>query len=221
EAAITPLTLAGFAQIKALSTRNDAPAKASRPFDKERDGFVMGEGAGVVVLETEEFMKMRKATPLAEIIGYGASADAYHITAPDPDGEGAYLAMMEALRFGKTSPESISYVNAHGTSTPMNDAIETKAIKRVFKEHAKKLVVNSTKSMIGHLLGAAGAVGAVATILEINGGFFHPTINQDTPDENCDLDYVPNVSRDADIQNAVVNSFGFGGQNASLILKKV
>jgi len=221
EAAITPMTVAGFAQMKALSTRNDAPEQASRPFDKDRDGFVMGEGAGVIVLETEESVQKRGVSPIAEIIGYGASADAYHLTAPDPEGEGAFRAMTAALAWRNTPKETVDYVNAHGTSTPVGDPIETIATKRVFGEHARKVAVNSTKSMIGHLLGAAGAVGMVATLIQIQEGFIHPTINHELPGDGCDLDYVPKIARDAKINTAVVNSFGFGGQNASILLKRI
>ncbi len=221
ESAITPMTVAGFAQMKALSTRNDDPERASRPFDKDRDGFVMGEGAGILVFESEESMNRRGAKPLAEVIGYGASADAYHLTAPDPEGEGAARAMNMALDWRKTTKESVNYVNAHGTSTPIGDPIETLAIKKVFGDHSRKLAVNSTKSMIGHLLGAAGAVGAVATVLQIQGGFIHPTINHFSPGEGCDLDYVPQTSREIRIDTALVNSFGFGGQNASVVFRNV
>ncbi|OIP31875.1 beta-ketoacyl-[acyl-carrier-protein] synthase II [bacterium CG2_30_54_10] len=220
EAAIISLNIAGFAQMKALSTRNDAPEKASRPFDKDRDGFVMGEGAGVLILETEASMNRRGAKPLAEVIGYGASADAHHLTAPCPDGEGAYQAMTDALEFSKTPKESVNYVNAHGTSTHLGDVAETIALKRVFGDHAKKLMVNSTKSMIGHLLGAAGTVGAVATVIQMTGGFVHPTINLDCPGEGLDLDYVPNTARNAQIEAGLVNSFGFGGQNACVVFRK-
>ncbi|MBP7633830.1 beta-ketoacyl-ACP synthase II [Candidatus Ozemobacteraceae bacterium] len=221
EAGITPLTVAGFAQMKALSTRNDEPTKASRPYDKDRDGFVMGEGSGSIVIESEESMLKRGAKPIAELVGYGCSADAYHLTAPDPNGEGAFLAMKQALAWNSIPVEQIDYVNAHGTSTPVGDPVEVVAIKRVFGDHAKKLAVNSTKSMIGHLLGAAGAVGTVATLIQMSGGFLHPTINHDQPGEGCDLDFVPNTAREAKIRHAVVNSFGFGGQNASLLFKAV
>lgn len=221
EAGITPLTVAGFAQMKALSTRNDEPTKASRPFDKDRDGFVMGEGSGILVIESEESMLKRGAKPIAEFIGYGCSADAYHLTAPDPNGEGAFLAMRQALAWNSLPVEQIDYVNAHGTSTPVGDPVEVVAVKRVFGEHAKKIAMNSTKSMIGHLLGAAGAVGSVATLIQMTGGFLHPTINHDQPGEGCDLDFVPNTAREAKIRHAVVNSFGFGGQNASLLFKAV
>jgi len=221
EAGITPLTVAGFAQMKALSTRNDEPTKASRPYDKDRDGFVMGEGSGSIVLESEESMLKRGAKPIAELVGYGCSADAYHLTAPDPNGEGAFLAMKQALAWNSIPAEQIDYVNAHGTSTPVGDPVEVVAIKRVFGDHAKKLAVNSTKSMIGHLLGAAGAVGTVATLIQMSRGFLHPTINHDQPGDGCDLDFVPNTAREAKIRHAIVNSFGFGGQNASLLFKAV
>lgn len=221
EAGITPLTVAGFAQMKALSTRNDEPTKASRPFDKDRDGFVMGEGSGMLVIESEESMLKRGARPIAELVGYGCSADAYHLTAPDPNGEGAYLAMKQALAWNSIPAEQIDYVNAHGTSTPVGDPVEVVAVKRVFGEHAKKIAMNSTKSMIGHLLGAAGAVGSIATLIQMSGGFLHPTINHDHPGEGCDLDFVPLTAREAKIRHAVVNSFGFGGQNASLLFKTV
>ncbi len=220
EAAITPLTVAGFAQMKALSTRNDEPTRASRPFDGDRDGFVMGEGAGVLVLETEEFARKRGATILAEITGYGATADAHHLTAPDPEGEGAFQAVTMALEMGQTPVTAVDYVNAHGTSTPLNDKIETHALKRVFGDHAKKLAVNSTKSMIGHLLGAAGSVGAVAAMLQLQGNFLHPTINLENPGEGCDLDYVPNKAREHVMQCGIVESFGFGGQNACVAFKR-
>ncbi|MFZ2958542.1 MAG: beta-ketoacyl-ACP synthase II [Candidatus Ozemobacteraceae bacterium] len=219
EAAITSLTVAGFAQMRALSTRNDAPEKASRPWDRDRDGFLMGEGAGVMVLETEESIQKRGVKPMAEILGYGASADAYHLTAPEPSGEGAKQAMEEAIAWRQTPLESVDYINAHGTSTPVGDPTEVKAIKRVFGDHAKNLAVNSTKSMIGHLLGAAGAVGVVATILQMKGGFIHPTVNLENPDEGLDLDFVPGTCREKQIQTALVNSFGFGGQNACILLK--
>ncbi|OQA08446.1 MAG: 3-oxoacyl-(acyl-carrier-protein) synthase 2 [bacterium ADurb.Bin374] len=210
EAGITPLTVAGF-----------EPAKASRPYDKDRDGFVMGEGSGSIVLESEESMLKRGAKPIAELVGYGCSADAYHLTAPDPNGEGAFLAMKQALAWNSIPAEQIDYVNAHGTSTPVGDPVEVVAIKRVFGDHAKKLAVNSTKSMIGHLLGAAGAVGTVATLIQMSRGFLHPTINHDQPGDGCDLDFVPNTAREAKIRHAIVNSFGFGGQNASLLFKAV
>lgn len=221
EAAITPLTVAGFASMKALSTRNDEPHRASRPFDRDRDGFVMGEGAGVFVIETEESMKRRGVRPLAEVRGYGASADANHITAPDPDGEGAFEAMTRALSRNQTPVARVNYVNAHGTSTALNDKIETHALKRVLGSDCRsRVLVNSTKSMIGHLLGAAGSVGAVATVAQMAAGFVHPTVNLENPDEACDLDYVAGHAREHRIDHALINSFGFGGQNASLLLAR-
>ncbi len=220
EAAITPLALAGFCSMKALSTRNDEPEKASRPFDKERDGFVMAEGAGVLILEELEHAKKRGAKIYAEIIGFGMSADAYHITAPDPEGEGAKKAMEFAIADAGIRPEDVDYINAHGTSTPLNDKLETLAIKRLFGEHAYKLAISSNKSMIGHLLGAAGAVEAIATALTLKEGVIPPTINYETPDPECDLDYVPNEKRVQDVKVALSNSFGFGGHNASLVFKK-
>ncbi len=220
EACIIPLGLAAFCAVRALSARNDAPEKASRPFDKARDGFVMGEGAGIITLENEAFARKRGAKIVAEIIGYGASTDAYHITAPDPDGRGAALCMQRALKKAKISAEEIDYINAHGTSTPLNDATETKAIKKVFGGRAGAVPVSSTKSMVGHCLGAAGAIECIACILMLNNGIVHPTINYETPDPDCDLDVVPNAAREMKIKTALSNSFGFGGHNASLILKK-
>ena len=221
EAAITPLTVAGFAQMKALSTRNDDPTAASRPFDKDRDGFVMGEGAGAIVIETESSMKRRGSQPIAELAGYGASADAYHLTAPDPEGDGARRAMIEALKFAGTKPEEVDYVNAHGTSTPLGDIPETIAIRNAFKDHASKLSINATKSMIGHLLGAAGSVGSIATLIQIRDGFVHPTINLKQCSEGLEeLDLVPGTARNKKINVGIVNSFGFGGQNACLVFKK-
>ena len=220
EAAITPLALAGFCSMKALSTRNDAPEKASRPFDKERDGFVMAEGAGILILEELEHARKRGAKIYAEIIGFGMSADAYHITAPDPEGEGAKKAMELAIMDAGISPQDVDYINAHGTSTPLNDKLETLAIKKLFKEHAYNLAVSSNKSMIGHLLGAAGAVEAVATALTLKEGVIPPTINYENPDPECDLDYVPNEKRVKNVKIALSNSFGFGGHNASIVLKK-
>ncbi len=220
EATITPLAVSGFNAMKALSTRNHEPEKASRPFDKDRDGFVMGEGCGIIILEEMNSALDRGAKIYAEIIGYGLNGDAYHITAPAPDGEGAARCMAMALKSAGISPEEVDYINAHGTSTDYNDLYETMAIKAVFKEHAKKLAVSSTKSMTGHLLGGAGGVEAIFTVLTIHRGVIPPTINYDTPDPECDLDYVPNVARMADVRVALSNSFGFGGTNAVLIFKK-
>ncbi|MBI3327114.1 MAG: beta-ketoacyl-ACP synthase II [Nitrospinae bacterium] len=220
ESVITPLTLAGFANMKALSTRNDAPQKASRPFDKERDGFVMGEGAGIVVLEELESALQHGARIYAEVIGYGLTGDAYHMTAPDPEGRGVTNCMRMALRDAGIPPEAVDYINAHGTSTPFNDKHETMSIKRVFGEHAYKVAVSSTKSMTGHLLGAAGGVEAVFCALALSHGIIPPTINYETLDPECDLDYVPNHARHADLNVVLSNSFGFGGTNACIILKK-
>jgi 3-oxoacyl-[acyl-carrier-protein] synthase II len=220
EATITPLALAGFAAMRAITFRNDNPQKASRPFDKDRDGFVMGEGAGIVILESLESALRRKARIYAEIVGYGLSADAYHITMPDPEADGAVRCMTAALKDGDLSPEDIDYINAHGTSTPLNDKYETLAIKKVFGDHAYKLVVSSTKSMIGHLLGAAGGVEAVFSILSIYHQIIPPTINYETPDPECDLDYAPNEARKAPLRVALSNSFGFGGTNACLAFKR-
>jgi len=220
EATITPLAVGGFNAMKALSTRNDDPEKASRPFDKDRDGFVIGEGCGIIILEELQQALDRGAKIYAEIIGYGLTGDAYHITAPSPDGEGAARCMAMALKSAGIEPEEVDYINAHGTSTYYNDIYETIAIKTVFKEHAKKLAISSTKSMIGHLLGGAGGVEAIFTILTIYRGIIPPTINYQTPDPECDLDYVPNVARKADVRVALSNSFGFGGTNAVLAFKK-
>jgi len=220
EACVTPLGVASFCAARALSTRNDDPKHASRPFDKERDGFVMGEGCGLVVLEDLEYAKARKAHIYAEVIGYGMSGDANHITAPAPGGEGAVRAIFAALKDAGISPSEIDYVNAHGTSTLLNDKFETMALKTAFGEHAKKLAISSTKSMIGHLLGASGAVELIATTLSMINNVAPPTINYTTPDPECDLDYVPNKARKMPINIAMSNSFGFGGHNAILILKK-
>lgn len=220
EAAISHLAFSGFSSARALSTRNDEPERASRPFDLERDGFVMGEGSGIVILETLEHALNRGAHIYGEIIGYGMSGDAYHMTAPDPEGRGAFLCMQRALKSAGLSVEEIDYINAHGTSTEFNDKIETMAIKKLFKEHAYKLAVSSTKSMTGHLLGAAGAVELIATLLIMENGVIHPTINYDHPDPECDLDYVPNKAREGAVKLALSNSFGFGGTNATLAVKK-
>ena len=220
EAAITPLGIGGFAVMKALSTRNDDPQRASRPFDKDRDGFVQGEGAGIVVLEELERARKRGAPILAELIGYGANSDAYHATAPSPEGEGAARCMLLALESAGLRPEDVGYINAHGTSTPYNDATETKAIKTVFGAHARRLAVSSTKSMTGHMLGAAGAAEAVVCILALGRNILPPTINYTTPDPECDLDYVPNQPREVRVNAAMTNSFGFGGTNAVLLFKR-
>jgi len=218
EAVITPLTIAGFGAMRALSTRNDEPTRASRPFDKGRDGFVMGEGSGIMVLETLEHAQRRGARIYAELVGYGMSADAYHMTLPALDG--AVRSMRLCLQDAKLAPSEIDYVNAHGTSTPAGDVNETQALKEVFGEYARKLAVSSTKSMTGHLLGAAGGIESVITVLSIVKGMLPPTINYDTPDPECDLDYVPNTARAAQVRAALTNSFGFGGTNASLIFKR-
>ncbi|CEP68360.1 3-oxoacyl-[acyl-carrier-protein] synthase 2 [Moorella glycerini] len=221
EASVTPLTVAGFAAMKALSTRNEEPAKASRPFDRGRDGFVLGEGAGVMVLETLEHAAARDARIYAEVAGYGCTADAYHITAPAPDGAAASRAMALALQDAGLKPEDIDYINAHGTSTELNDRQETLAIKKVFGDHAYRLTVSSTKSMTGHLLGAAGAIELVATALAVHTGVLPPTINYEEPDPDCDLDYVPNVARERQVRAAISNSFGFGGHNVAVVLRKL
>jgi len=220
ESAICPMGVGSFNAMRALSTRNDAPEKASRPFDAERDGFVMGEGAGTLILESLEHALNRGAKIYAEVAGFGLTADAYHITAPAPNGEGAVRSMSMALKDAGLLPGDIDYINAHGTSTKENDKNETQAIKTVFGEHAYKLAVNSTKSMIGHLLGAAGAVEAIATILSITTGKIHPTINYEYPDPECDLFYVPNKAIDREVKAAISNSFGFGGHNVSIVFKK-
>jgi 3-oxoacyl-[acyl-carrier-protein] synthase II len=219
EAAITPMGVGGFAAMRALSTRNDEPEKASRPWDAGRDGFVIGEGAGIVILEDLEFARKRGAPILAEIVGYGMSADAFHITQPAEDGEGGFRVMMNAIHDAKITPADIGYVNAHGTSTPIGDVLETTAIKRTFGENTK-VAVSSTKSMTGHLLGGAGGLEAGITILALRDQVLPPTINQETPDPECNLDYVPNVARKASLEFALSNSFGFGGTNGSLIFRR-
>jgi len=220
ESCITPLGLAGFCSMKALSERNDQPEKASRPFDATRDGFVMGEGSGIIVMETMEHAKARNARIYAKMLGYGMSCDAYHITAPDPTGFGPHLCMKYAIEDAGIKPEQVSYINAHGTSTPLNDKSETAAIKKVFGDYAYKIPVSSNKSMIGHLLGAAGAVEFINTILSMHYGIIPPTINYEVADPECDLDYVPNVARKADIEISISNSFGFGGHNICLCVQK-
>lgn len=220
EAAISPLAMAGFCSAKALSRRNDDPQGASRPFDKDRDGFVMGEGCGILILEEYEHAKARGARMYAEVIGYGCTGDAYHITAPAPEGDGARRALLAALQDGGVSPEEVGYINAHGTSTEYNDKFETMAIKAVFGPKAYDLAISSTKSMTGHLLGAAGGVEAIATALALERGVLPPTINYETPDPECDLDYVPNEARRQRIEVAISNSFGFGGHNAVLVFRR-
>ncbi|NLM04398.1 MAG: beta-ketoacyl-ACP synthase II [Clostridiales bacterium] len=220
EASITPLAVAGFCAMKAMSTHEGDPTKASRPFDKNRDGFVMGEGSGILILEELDHALKRGARIYAEIVGYGMSGDAYHITTPDPEGSGAVLAMDNALKDAEINYTDIDYINAHGTSTPYNDKFETLAIKKLFKEHAKSLLISSTKSMTGHLLGAAGGIEGIACSLSIYNDLVPPTINYETPDEECDLNYVPNKAVKAEVKYALSNSFGFGGHNASIIFKK-
>ena len=219
EAVITPLALGGFCSMRALSTRNDEPEKASRPFDLNRDGFIIGEGAGILILEELNQALERGSKIYAEVVGYGLSGDAYHVSAPEPDGEGAINCMSMAIEDAGMIPENIDYINAHGTSTKLNDSSENKAIKSVFRSHAHKLAISSTKSMTGHLLGGAGGVEAIYTALAIKHGVMPPTINYETPDPECDLDYVPNVARNAEVKVAMSNSFGFGGTNACLIFK--
>lgn len=221
ESVITPLGIGGFAAMKALSDRNDDPAAASRPFDKNRDGFIMGEGAGIVVLEEYESARARGAKIYAEVVGFGMSGDAYHLTAPAPGGEGGARSMNMALKNAGVAPEQVSYINAHGTSTPIGDLYETMAIKSVFGDHAKKMMVSSTKSMTGHLLGAAGGIEAVFTLMAMDKGVVPPTINYTDPDPECDLDYVPNVAREAKLEYTMSNNFGFGGTNATLLFKKL
>ncbi len=221
EAAITPMGLGGFCSLRALSQRNEEPTKASRPFDRDRDGFVLSEGAGIVVLEEYEHARRRGARIYAELLGAGATADAHHITAPHPDGLGALRAMQNALRDARINPDDVDYVNAHGTSTDLGDVAETNAIKKAFGDHARRLAISSTKSMIGHLLGASGGVELIATVLSIHQGVVHPTINLDHPDPACDLDYVPNAARQLKVRYAISNSFGFGGHNACVVVGAV
>jgi 3-oxoacyl-[acyl-carrier-protein] synthase II len=221
ESAITPMSVAGFASMRALSTRNDDPKRASRPFDAERDGFVIGEGSGILILEELEFAKARGAKILAEVIGYGTSGDAFHVTMPDETGSGAIRVMQKAIKDAGLTPDQITYINAHGTSTPYNDKFETMAIKKVFGEHAKNgLAVSSTKSITGHALGAAGGIEAVFSVMTLTEKKLPPTINYEFPDPDCDLDYVPNAPRDAEVDYVLSNSFGFGGTNACLVFKR-
>ena len=221
EACIVPVGIAGFAAMRALSLRNDEPQRASRPFDKERNGFVMGEGAGVIILEEYEHAKKRGAKIYCELAGYGLTADAYHMSAPMPEGEGAARCMHMAMKHAKVNPEDVDYINAHGTSTPIGDACETKAVKRAFGESAHKVAVSSTKSMTGHLLGAAGAVEMAACVMAMRDGVLPPTINLENPDPECDLDYVPNKAREKKVKVAISNSFGFGGHNSSVLIKAI
>ncbi len=220
EANITPLTIGGFNAMRALSTRNDEPEKACRPFEKNRDGFVVAEGSGILILEELQFALKRKAKIYAELIGYGYTGDAYHITAPSPDGDGAVRCMRMALKDARLKPEDVDYINAHGTSTPLNDLTETLAIKKVFGDYAKKVPISATKSMTGHLLGAAGSTEAIFTILSIRDGIMPPTINYEEADPQCDLDYVPNIARRKPLKIAMSNAFGFGGTNATLIFRR-
>ncbi len=220
EAAITHMGLGGFASMRALSTRNDDPARASRPFDRDRDGFVLSEGAGILIIEAEEIARRRGARIYAELVGYGMSADGSHITAPDEQGRGAARAMRRCLSDAGVAPESVDYINAHGTSTPLGDLAETRAMKAVFGPHAGKLQISSTKSQMGHLLGASGGVELIASVLALHRGVLPPTINLDHPDEGCDLDYIPNVAREARVDTVMSNSFGFGGHNASLLVRR-
>jgi len=220
ESAITPMSVAGFASMRALSTRNDDPLHASRPFERDRDGFVIGEGAGIMILEELEFAKRRGARIYAELVGYGMTADAFHLTMPDETGSGAIRAMTKTIKDAGIQPEQVGYINAHGTSTPYNDKFETLAIKKTFGDHAYKLAVSSTKSMTGHLLGAAGGIESVFSVLALHRKVLPPTINYVNPDPECDLDYVPNVPREAEVEYALSNSFGFGGTNAALLFKR-
>ncbi len=220
EAIVNPIGVAAFSQLKALSTRNDAPEKASRPFDKDRDGFIISEGSVVFVLESMEHALGRGANILAEIVGYGATADSFHVTQPLESGDGAAKAMIMAMKRGNIKPDEIDYINAHGTSTQLNDSMETKAIKTAMGERAYKIPISATKSMAGHMIGCAGAIGAAVCIMTISSGTIHPTINYETPDPECDLDYVPNTARKSKVTTALTNSFGFGGHNSVLILRK-
>jgi 3-oxoacyl-[acyl-carrier-protein] synthase II len=220
EAAITHMGLGGFASMRALSTRNDDPTRASRPFDRDRDGFILAEGAGILVLEAEEVARRRGARIYAEVIGYGMSADGWHITAPDEEGRGAVRAMNACLKDARLNPEAVGYINAHGTSTPLGDLAETRAMKQVFGNRASKLQISSTKSQLGHLLGASGGVELIISALAIHNGVLPPTINLDHPGEGCDLDYIPNVARESRVDTVMSNSFGFGGHNASLLIRR-
>jgi 3-oxoacyl-[acyl-carrier-protein] synthase II len=220
EASITPMAMAGFCAMKAMSTRNDEPSRASRPFDAQRDGFVMGEGAGILMLERLDVAQKRGATILGEMVGFGMTGDAYHMTSPSPEGEGAARAMQAALDMAQVSPDVVDYINAHGTSTPYNDKNETTAIKTVFGDHAHKLKVGSTKSMVGHLLGASGGLECVVSVEVLRSGKVPPTINQDEPDPECDLDVIPNEAQDVDVRYALSNSFGFGGHNVSVLFRR-
>ena len=221
EAAITPLAYAGFCSMKAMSTSNETPQKASRPFDLNRDGFIMGEGSAILVIESQEHALARGAHIYCELAGYAATCDAYHITSPDPDGKGLSLSMTRALSDARLRPEDIDYINAHGTSTPYNDKFETIAIKKVFGDHARKVHISSTKSMTGHLLGAAGSIEAVISVKTIESGEIPPTINYETPDPDCDLDYTPNVKRSAKVNTVLTDNLGFGGHNASLVFRRL
>jgi 3-oxoacyl-[acyl-carrier-protein] synthase II len=221
EACVVPVGIAGFTSMRALSLRNDEPERASRPFDKDRDGFVMGEGAGVIILEEYEHAKKRGARIYCELAGYGLTADAYHMSAPMPEGEGASRCMHMAMKHAKVNPSEVDYINAHGTSTPIGDICETKAVKHAFGDHARKLAVSSTKSMTGHLLGAAGAVEMAACVMAVRDSIIPPTINLDNPDPECDLDYVPNRAREQKVKVAISNSFGFGGHNSSVLIRAI
>jgi 3-oxoacyl-[acyl-carrier-protein] synthase II len=220
EAAITPLGVSGFSNMQALTTRNDDPEHASRPYDRDRDGFLMGEGAGIVVLEELESARKRGAHIYAELIGYGMSGDAFHMTAPDPEGDGGKRCFEAAMRSARVNPEDVDYINSHGTSTPLNDKLETLAIKKAFGDHARKLSISSVKSMIGHLLGAAGGVEAIASCMTLQTGIIPPTINYTTPDPECDLDYTPNTARESNVKIAMSNNLGFGGHNCAIVLRK-